>query len=95
MKLKREGRIEHTALYVVLAVNLEGRKDVLGHWVGDGAEGAKFWTNVLGQIQARGVQDILIACCGGLSGFKDAIHAVFPKARVQRCILPCWLLISF
>jgi putative transposase len=87
VNLKREGRIENTAVYVVLAVNLEGRKDVLGHWVGDGAEGAKFWTNVLGQIQARGVRDILIACVDGLSGFKDAIHAVFPAARVQRCIL--------
>lgn len=87
VNLKREGRIEQTAIYVVLAVNLEGRKDVLGHWVGDGAEGAKFWTNVLGQLQARGVQDVLIACCDGLSGFKDAIHAVFPRARVQRCIL--------
>jgi transposase-like protein len=52
VNLKREGRIEHTAIYIVLAVNLEGRKDVLGHWVGDGAEGAKFWTNVLGQLQA-------------------------------------------
>ncbi len=85
--LKREGRVESTAVYIVLAVDLEGRKDVLGHWVGDGAEGAKFWTNVLGQLQARGVQDILIACVDGLSGFKDAIHAVFPKARIQRCIL--------
>ena len=85
--LKREGRVESTAVYIVLAVDLEGRKDVLGHWVGDGAEGAKFWTNVLGQLQARGVQDILIACVDGLAGFKDAIHAVFPKARIQRCIL--------
>jgi putative transposase len=85
--LRREGRVESTAIYIVLAVDLEGRKDVLGHWVGDGAEGAKFWTNVLGQIQARGVQDILIACVDGLTGFKDAIHAVFPAARLQRCIL--------
>ena len=85
--LKREGRVESTAVYIVLAVDLEGRKDVLGQWVGDGAEGAKFWTNVLGQLQARGVQDILIACVDGLAGFKDAIHAVFPKARIQRCIL--------
>jgi transposase-like protein len=87
VNLKREGRIENTAVYVVLAVNLEGRKDVLGHWVGDGAEGAKFWTHVLGQLQARGVQDILIACVDGLSGFKEAIQAVFPKTRIQRCIL--------
>lgn len=85
--LRREGRVESTAIYIVLAVDLEGRKDVLGHWVGDGAEGAKFWTNVLGQLQVRGVQDILIACVDGLTGFKDAIHAVFPAARLQRCIL--------
>lgn len=85
--LKREGRIENTAIYIVLAVDLQGRKDVLGHWVGDGAEGAKFWTNVLGQLQARGLKDILIACVDGLSGFKEAIQAVFPKARIQRCIV--------
>src|SRR3954452_8856351 len=85
--LKREGRIESTAIYIVLAVDLQGRKDVLGHWVGDGAEGAKFWTNVLGQLQARGVKDILIACVDGLTGFKEAIQAVFPKARIQRCIV--------
>jgi putative transposase len=87
VNLRREGRVETTAIYVVLAVDRQGRKDVLGHWVGDGAEGAKFWTNVLGQLQARGVQDILIACVDGLTGFKEAIHAVFPKTRLQRCIL--------
>lgn len=87
VNLRREGRVETTAIYVVLAVDMQGRKDVLGHWVGDGAEGAKFWTNVLGQLQARGVQDILIACVDGLTGFKDAIHAVFPKTCLQRCIL--------
>lgn len=87
VNLKREGRIETTAVYIVLAVDLTGRKDVLGHWIGEGAEGAKFWTNVLGQLQARGMEDVLIACVDGLSGFKEAIAAVFPRARVQRCIL--------
>jgi putative transposase len=87
VNVKREGRVENTAVYVVLAVDLEGRKDVLGHWVGDGVEGAKFWTSVLGQLQARGVKDVLIACVDGLTGFRDAIHAVFPQARVQRCVL--------
>jgi len=87
VNLKREGRIENTAVYIVLAVDLTGRKDVLGHWIGDGAEGAKFWTNVLGQLQARGMEDVLIACVDGLNGFKEAIHAVFPKARLQRCVL--------
>ena len=85
--LRREGRIESTAMYIVLAVDLQGRKDVLGHGVGDGAEGAKFWTNVLGQLQTRGVTDILIACVDGLTGFKAAIHAGFPKTRIQRCIV--------
>lgn len=87
VNLKREGRIETTAIYIVLALDLSGRKDVLGHWVGDGAEGAKFWTNVLGQLQARGVEDVLIACVDGLSGFKEAIQAVFPRVRIQRCVL--------
>jgi putative transposase len=87
VNLRREGRIENTAVYIVLAVDLTGRKDVLGHWVGDGAEGAKFWTGVLGQLQARGVEDILIACVDGLTGFKEAIHAVFPRTRIQRCVL--------
>jgi putative transposase len=85
--LRREGRIERTAVYIVLGVDLEGRKDALGHWVGDGVEGAKFWTSVLGELQARGVKDILIACMDGLTGFPDALHAVFPKTVVQRCIV--------
>jgi putative transposase len=85
--LRREGRIERTAVYIVLGVDLEGRKDALGHWVGDGVEGAKFWTSVLGELQARGVKDILIACMDGLTGFPDALHAVFPQTVVQRCIV--------
>lgn len=58
--LRRESRVERTAVYVALGVDLEGRKDALGHWVGDGAQGAKFWTSVLGDLQARGVKDSLI-----------------------------------
>jgi len=87
--LRREGRIERerTAVYIVLDVDLEGRKDALGHWVGDGVEGAKFWMSVLGELQARAVKDILIACMDGLTGFPDALHAVFPKTVVQRCIV--------
>lgn len=87
VKLRRESRIENVAVHVVLGVDLEGRKDALGHWVGDGAEGATFWMSVLRDLQARGVQDILIACMDGLSGFSEAIQAVFPKTLVQRCIL--------
>lgn len=87
VNLRRDGRIENVAIYIVLGVGLDGRKDVLGHWVGDGAEGAKFWLTVLNELKARGVTDILIACVDGLSGFKEAIHAAFPKTRIQRCIL--------
>jgi transposase-like protein len=87
VNLRRDGRIENVAIYLVLGVGLDGRKDVLGHWVGDPAEGAKFWLTVLNELKARGVTDILIACVDGLSGFKEAIHAAFPKTRVQRCIL--------
>lgn len=85
--LRREGRIERTAVYIALGVDLEGRKDALGHWVGHGVEGAKFWTSVLGDLQARGVSDMLIACMDGLTGFSDALHAVFPKTIIQRCIV--------
>jgi len=60
---------------------------VLGHWVGDGAEGANFWLSVVSDLQGRGVQDIFIACIDGLSGFKEAIHAVFPRTQIQRCLV--------
>lgn len=87
VRLKREGRIQNTAVYSALAVNLEGRKDVLGHWVGDGSEGANFWLSVITDLKNRGVKDILIACVDGLTGFSEAIHAVYPQTEVQRCII--------
>src|SRR5215217_5372241 len=87
LKLRRQGRIENVAVYIVLGVDLEGHRDVLGHWIGDGAEGANFWLSVLTDLQARGVEDIFIACIDGLTGFKEAIHAVFPKTEIQRCII--------
>jgi transposase-like protein len=87
VKLRRESRLDKTAVYIVLGVDLEGRKDALGHWVGDGAEGAKFWLSVLRDLQARGVNDILIACMDGLTGFSEAVQAVFPHTLIQRCIL--------
>lgn len=87
LKLRRDGKIENVAIYIVLAVDVDGHKDVLGNWVGDGAEGANFWLNVLSDLQTRGVEDILIACVDGLTGFSDAIGAIFPKAIVQRCII--------
>ena len=87
LKLRREGRIENVAVYVVLAVDTDGHKDVLGNWVGDGGEGANFWLNVLTDLQSRGVEDILIACVDGLTGFSAAIEAIFPQASVQRCVI--------
>lgn len=87
LKLRREGKVETTAVYVVLGVDLDGQRDVLGHWVGDGAEGANFWLTVLTDLQARGVEDIFIACIDGLSGFKEAIQSVFPHTAIQRCVI--------
>lgn len=87
LKVRRDGKVANTALYVVLGVDLEGQRDVLGHWLGNGAEGANFWLSVVGDLQARGVEDIFIACIDGLIGFHDAIQAVFPRTQIQRCIV--------
>jgi putative transposase len=87
IKLRREGRVENTAVYLVLGVDLKGKRDVLGQWVGDGAEGANFWLSVLSDLQSRGVKDILIACIDGLTGFKDAIQAIYPHVQIQRCVI--------
>jgi transposase-like protein len=87
IKLRREGKIENTAVYVVLGVDLDGHRNVLGHWIGDGSEGANFWLSVVTDLQARGVQDIFIASVDGLPGFKEAIQSIFPRTQVQRCII--------
>jgi putative transposase len=87
LKIRREGKVENVAVYVVLGVDANGYKDVLGHWVGNGAEAANFWLGVLTDLQARGVKDILIACVDGLSGFKEAISSVYPRTLVQRCVI--------
>lgn len=87
LKIRRDGKVLNTAVYIVLGVDLEGQRDVLGHWVGEGGEGANFWLSVVSDLQARGVEDIFIACVDGLSGFKDAIQAVFPKTQIQRCVI--------
>ena len=87
IKLRQEGHVETVAVYVVLGVDQDGYRDVLGHWVSDGAEGANFWLSVLSDLQRRGVEDVLIACVDGLSGFAEAIEAIFPQCQVQRCII--------
>jgi transposase-like protein len=87
IKLKRDGKIENVAVYNVLGIDLEGHKEVFGHWIGDGAEGANFWLSVITDLQNRGVEDIFIAAIDGLSGFSEAIHAIFPQTKVQRCVI--------
>ena len=87
IKLKRDGKIENVAVYNVLGVNLEGKRELLWNWIGEGGEGANFWLSVVSDMQARGVEDVLIASIDGLVGFSDAIHAVFPKTQIQRCII--------
>lgn len=85
-KVRHEGRIENRAMYSIIGVNLEGKKDVLGIYIAEN-EGAKFWLQVLTQLQQRGVQDILIACIDNLKGFAEAIETVFPQAEVQLCVV--------
>ena len=83
---RQDGKNVNKALYVALAINWEGRKEVLGLWLAD-TEGAKFWMSVLTDIKNRGVEDILIACMDGLTGFPDAVKAVFPDTHIQHCIV--------
>ena len=83
---RQDGKNINKALYVALAINWAGRKEVLGLWLAD-TEGAKFWMSVLTDIKNRGVEDILIACMDGLTGFPDAVKAVFPDTHIQHCIV--------
>ena len=86
VKIRDAGHIQNRAIYVAIGVNMQGRKEVLGLWTGQ-AEGAKFWLQVLTELNNRGLQDIFIACVDGLKGFPQAIETVFPKTQVQLCIV--------
>lgn len=85
-KVKDEGRIVARAVYHILGINKEGRKDLLGMYVSE-SEGANFWLGVLSDLRNRGVADILIACIDNLNGFAEAIQSTFPKVEVQSCIV--------
>jgi transposase-like protein len=88
VNIKVSGRVSKRAVYVVLGVTVEGNKTLLGLWIGEAeAEGAKFWLKVLTDLKNRGVKDILIACVDGLTGFPQAIEAVYPDTQVQLCIV--------
>ena len=84
--VRSEGRIIKKAVYIAIGINLDGRKDVLGMWVGEN-ESAKFWATVLNGLKNRGVEDIFIACTDNLTGFSSAIEAVFPETEIQNCII--------
>src|SRR5499426_1665524 len=86
VSVKQEGRVSQRTIYVALAVNLQGHKEVLGLWA-SGNEGAKFWLSVITEMKNRGMEDILIACVDGLKGFPEAIGSVFPQTLVQLCIV--------
>ena len=86
VKIRDEGMVKNKAVYVALALNPDGEKDVLGLWI-EQTEGAKFWLKVINELKARGVNDILIAVVDGLKGFPEAITTVFPQTTVQTCIV--------
>ncbi|QHZ54484.1 IS256 family transposase [Brevibacillus sp. NSP2.1] len=85
-KVKQDGQIISKAAYMVIGIDLEGYKDVLGIWIGEN-ESAKFWLHVLTDLKNRGVQDILIICVDNLKGFSEAIAASYPQTEVQKCII--------
>lgn len=85
-KVKVEGKVEHKALYNILGINKEGKKEVLGMYISE-SEGANFWLQVLTDLNNRGLKDILIASIDNLTGFSDAIRSVFPKVEIQSCIV--------
>ena len=86
LKLRDNRHVQNSAVYVALALNAQGHKELLGLWVGQ-AEGAKFWLSILTELKNRGVEDVLIAAVDGLKGFPDAIAAVYPRTQVQLCIV--------
>lgn len=85
-KVRKENRIVNKAAYSVLGVSVSGHKEILGIWIGEN-ESASFWLSVCTDLKNRGVEDILIACKDGLSGFSEAIHAVFPQTSIQLCVI--------
>ncbi|EHZ2591243.1 IS256 family transposase [Vibrio parahaemolyticus] len=86
VKVRQDKQVINKAVYLALGVNMEGQKELLGMWLSE-TEGAKFWLNVLTELQNRGVKDILIACVDGLKGFPDAINTAFPETQIQLCIV--------
>ncbi len=86
LKIRQDKRVIKKSIYLALGVNLEGQKELLGMWISEN-EGARFWLSILTELKNRGLEQILIACVDGLSGFPEAIEAAYPAAKVQLCII--------
>lgn len=85
-KVKENHQYITKAAYVVLGIQMDGRKDILGVWIVEN-ESAKFWLSVMNALKNRGVKDVYVFCVDGLTGFREAINATFPKPQIQRCII--------
>jgi transposase-like protein len=83
----RDGQVANRPVYVAVAVSVDGERDILGIWAGDGGEGAKYWLHVLTEMKNRGVGDVCLVVCDGLVGLPDAVAAVWPQAVVQNCVV--------
>jgi transposase-like protein len=84
----RDGQVVNRPIYVVIGVTVNGERDILGLWAGDGGEGAKFWLAVLTEIKNRGVEDVCLVVCDGLKGLPESITTTWSFAQVQACIQP-------
>lgn len=87
VKVRTNGHVINRCAYLAVGVDTDGRKHVLGVWLGDGGEGAKYWLSVLTELKNRGVTDVIFVCCDGLKGLPDAIEATWPQASVQTCVV--------
>jgi putative transposase len=83
----RDGQVANGPIYVALAVSVEGTREILGLWAGDGGEGAKHWLAILTELKNRGVHDVLMLVCDGLKGLPDAVGTVWPATIVQTCVV--------
>ena len=83
----RDGQVSNHPIYVAMGINLAGERDVVGVWAGDGSEGAKQWGSYLTELRNRGLTDVMIVCCDGLTGLPEAISAMWPLAQVQTCVV--------
>jgi len=85
--VRSEGAIGKKAIYIAIGIRTDGIREVMGMWIGEKGESAKYWLGILNSLKNRGVDDILIACVDGLTGFAGAIEAVYPKTEIQQCII--------